>query len=222
MNKNLKIKKNYIGGYPPGDQELRTGQEYERRPDYERARDYYEIAARNGNHEALIHLGWLYQNGLGVEQNYETARRYYERAAALDNELALINLGNLYQNGLGVEQNHEMARGYYDRADMVGNPHRPPPVEQPPPLELFPEDELKDFVERFRCLVCKVNAVNMVINECNHLICNSCYDNLQIPKRCPNCERTPITVHRIFYGGYKQKYLKYKNKYLKLKNYKLL
>ena len=29
-------------------------------------------------------------------------------------------------------------------------------------------------------------------------------------------------VINIFYGGYKQKYLKYKNKYLKLKNYKSL
>ena len=73
-----------------------------------------------------------------------------------------------------------------------------------------------------RCSICKDNAVNMLINECGHFICSTCFNSLPIPKRCPICRTGSITVHRIIYGGYKQKYLKYKNKYLKLKNYKSL
>ena len=57
----------------------------------------------------------------------------------------------------------------------------------------------------------------MVINECGHLICFECVNNPNFNNACPICRTNPISVKRIVYGGYKQKYLKYKNKYLKLK-----
>ncbi len=60
----------------------------------------------------------------------------------------------------------------------------------------------------------------MALNPCGHLMCSSCYDDLPEHKACPICRTNITSTTNIFYGGYKQKYLKYKNKYLKLKNYK--
>ena len=81
---------------------------------------------------------------------------------------------------------------------------------------------MEEFVDRLKCPICWANAVNMVINPCGHPICSSCYDDLKEPKECPKCRGNAEQAINLFYGGYKQKYLKYKNKYLKLKNYKSL
>ncbi len=88
-------------------------------------------------------------------------------------------------------------------------------------LQVLPEDNLQEFVNGLRCPQCMKNAVNMALNPCGHLICSSCYDNRLVePKICPKCSTNITSTTNMFYGGYKQKYLKYKNKYLKLKNYK--
>jgi hypothetical protein len=60
----------------------------------------------------------------------------------------------------------------------------------------------------------------MVINPYGHPIYRLCYDKLNEPKKCPKCRGNAEKTLNVYYGGYKQKYLKYKNKYLKLKNYK--
>jgi tetratricopeptide (TPR) repeat protein len=218
-----------------GNEDFRLGKIYYDQRDYVRARRFFERAAElHNNDDALNNLGDLYYYGLGVEQNYETARRYYERAAEQNNRNALTNLGRLYENGLGVEQDIERARGYFERARALQrNPPQqvvqPQVVEQPqiqvvepqvprrPPLERLPEDNFKNFVERFRCSACKVNGVNIALNPCGHLMCSSCYTDLPEPKVCRKCGTNITSTTRIFYGGYKQKYLKYKNKYLKLK-----
>jgi hypothetical protein len=95
-------------------------------------------------------------------------------------------------------------------------------VLQGQPPEDFPLDK-EEFSERLRCIICYEKTVNIVLNPCGHLLCSSCYDNRLVePKICPICTTNITSAINIFYGGYKQKYLKYKNKYLKLKNYKLL
>ena len=99
-----------------------------------------------------------------------------------------------------------------------------PQVEQAQPQQLlpenFPEDNKENLADRFLCFRCRRNAVNIALIPCSHLLCSSCYNILEEPKKCPRCNIDITSTTRMFYGGYKQKYLKYKNKYLKLKNYK--
>jgi hypothetical protein len=72
---------------------------------------------------------------------------------------------------------------------------------------------------RLTCPICLERERNTVLN-CGHLFCaedTTAIRSAPNPK-CPLCQ-TPITsAQRIFYGGYRQKYLKYKAKYLELKN----
>ena len=49
---------------------------------------------------AINNIGWLYENGYGVEQSYETAYEYYTRAAKAGCELAKENMAYLEENGL--------------------------------------------------------------------------------------------------------------------------
>ena len=61
-------------------------------------------------------LGYLYENGLGVEQSYEKTLERYQQAAVLWMPSGLISIGRMYENGLGVEQSVEKALEYYQQA----------------------------------------------------------------------------------------------------------
>ena len=54
-----------------------------------------EKAARAGNQEALIKLGFMYENGKGVKKDLQMAKKYYSQAAELGNEDAQIALSLL-------------------------------------------------------------------------------------------------------------------------------
>ncbi|KAK8842215.1 hypothetical protein M9Y10_026446 [Tritrichomonas musculus] len=88
---------------------------------YSKAKEYYELSAKQNNSSALFNLGSLYANGHGVEQNYSKAKEYYELSAKQNNSYALVNLGNLYYNGHGVEQNYSQAKEYYELSAKQNN-----------------------------------------------------------------------------------------------------
>lgn len=48
-------------------------------PEYEKAFNYYNMAAINGNVESIYKLGDMYRNGYGVKQNEQVARITYEK-----------------------------------------------------------------------------------------------------------------------------------------------
>lgn len=50
---------------------------------YEKAKRLFEMAAEHENAGALYHLGYLYENGLGVVKNKPRAMCYYSKAASL-------------------------------------------------------------------------------------------------------------------------------------------
>ena len=77
--------------------------------------------AEQGSDDAQYKLGFMYQNGYGVEQNDEEAVRWYLKAAEQDNAEAQFNLGVMYQNGNGVEQNKNTAVEWYKKAAEHGN-----------------------------------------------------------------------------------------------------
>jgi TPR repeat protein len=88
---------------------------------YEKAFEYYEQAAQQGDTSAMAHLGVMYANGLGVDQSYERAVEYYEQAAHLGHANAQYNLGILYITGDGVERSPTKAREMFVKAAAQGN-----------------------------------------------------------------------------------------------------
>ena len=89
---------------------------FEGKQDYMKAREYFELAAKENNSEALLYLGLIYSNGLGVKIDYIKARNYYELSAKQNNSKALFNLGIIYYKGLDVERDYLIAKEYFELA----------------------------------------------------------------------------------------------------------
>ena len=88
---------------------------------YEKAAEYYALAAAQGHSEAQFNLGNMYRNGEGLEQSYEKAFEYYSLAAEQGNPKAQFNLAVMYDQGEGVEQSAEKALEYYGMAADQGD-----------------------------------------------------------------------------------------------------
>ena len=67
-------------------------------------------------------LGWMYYNGLGVEQDYTKALDYYAIEAEHGSRLATRILGSMYEKALGVEQNYAKAFFLYQEAAYREDP----------------------------------------------------------------------------------------------------
>ena len=66
--------------------------------DYGTAATNWRSAARNGHAEAQFNLGYMYQNGQGVERSTEQAVFWFQRAAAMDHAEAKTALERLGMN----------------------------------------------------------------------------------------------------------------------------
>lgn len=80
----------------------------------------WQVAAQNGDPRAQTGLGFLYEKGLGVEQDYEQAARWYRMAAGKGVSFAQAALGDLYANGLGVPPYRSEAVALWTRAAAAG------------------------------------------------------------------------------------------------------
>lgn len=89
--------------------------------DYAKAAEYFEVAALQGDANALYNLGKLFFRGQGVEANPGKALEYYRKAADLDHILALNTLGGLYRFGAQTGTDAELARDYFARSAAFGN-----------------------------------------------------------------------------------------------------
>ena len=56
------------------------------------------------NSDCVCIIGYLYERGLGVEQDHYQAFRYYQSATSLGNVVASCNLAYFYELGIGVKQ----------------------------------------------------------------------------------------------------------------------
>jgi TPR repeat protein len=80
---------------------------------YEQAARIWQPMAESGFVDAQASLGWLYQEGLGIEKDLAQARNWYEQAAAQGHAVAQNNLGALYQYGLAVVEDAQQAMHWY-------------------------------------------------------------------------------------------------------------
>jgi len=92
--------------------------------------NYYQAASLlrkvlliNENHsDALYYMGYLHENGLGVDQDSKTAfNTLYLKAANLGDSDAAYILGVLHEEGLDVESNLQLASEFYKRSAVQGH-----------------------------------------------------------------------------------------------------
>ena len=87
---------------------------------YKRALQSFQRAARKGNIKALVSIGSIYDQGLGVAQNYQEAALWYKHAAEQGSANGQFNLGHMYARGEGVIQNYNEAAHWYRQAAEQG------------------------------------------------------------------------------------------------------
>jgi TPR repeat protein len=91
------------------------------RGDYMTAVRLLRAPAEAGNPAAQHDLGFMYDKGLGVQQDYAKAAVWYRRAAEKGEPLAQNNLGILYAVGKGVPQDYVLAYMWLNLAAARGN-----------------------------------------------------------------------------------------------------
>lgn len=84
--------------------------------DFKKAKSWCDKSVAQNNAWGQRRLGYLYYEGLGVEQDYKQAKHWYEQAAAQGNAAAQRNLGQMYFRGVGVTQDYGKAKDWYEKA----------------------------------------------------------------------------------------------------------
>jgi len=78
--------------------------------------------AETGDDRAMILLGNMYNEGLGVVQNQQEALSLYKRAAAEKNNAeAMVAVAAMYTSGIGVGRNLNTSMQWFRRAAMLGD-----------------------------------------------------------------------------------------------------
>ncbi len=97
------------------------GNKYLEDKNYSQAVYYFRMAVEQNYAPAQDKLGWMYQNGWGVEKDYSKAKEFYLKAANQGNSFAQASMGLLYFRGWGVHQDLEQALEWYKKAAAQGN-----------------------------------------------------------------------------------------------------
>ncbi len=102
---------------PARDCQIRGGEyvAYDR-ADSSSALAAWQPLAEQGDVEARVIVGEIYERGLGVAPDHAAAAHWYRLAADAGDRRAQVNLGHLYESGLGVERDPRAALDWYRRA----------------------------------------------------------------------------------------------------------
>jgi TPR repeat protein len=92
------------------------GARYQASNDYQKALDFFQKSADNGNVDAMYKIGYFYESGYGVQQQYGLAMSWYLKAAKQNQPLAMNNIGTLYHNGKGLAQDYGQAMIWFKKA----------------------------------------------------------------------------------------------------------
>ncbi len=88
---------------------------------YKKAFPLMQNAAKEGNADAQLYLGWMYANGQGIKRNYAQAVSWLRKSANQGNALAQNDLGLMYAEGRGVKRNYAQAISWYRKSAEQGN-----------------------------------------------------------------------------------------------------
>lgn len=87
---------------------------------YTQAFNMYRKSAKQNDVTAMVILGNMYKNGLGVKNNDQHAVFCYQKAADHDYADGQFNLGEMYANGRGVDKDDQRAFFLYIKAAEQG------------------------------------------------------------------------------------------------------
>lgn len=102
------------------DSSFDRGMELLGQKDYLAAEKFLREAALAGNGDAMVNLGVMYEQGLGVGQSYPDAVIWYRKAADAANASGMFYLGVMYNIGRGVLQDRIEALRWFRRAADFG------------------------------------------------------------------------------------------------------
>jgi uncharacterized protein len=94
--------------------------------DIDEAIKWYELAAEQGDWEALFNLGSLFYTGKKkprLRKDYVKAAVYFRRAAETGDEISMYVLGKMYDEGTGVIQDYTQAHMWLNISNSKG--HKP-------------------------------------------------------------------------------------------------
>lgn len=77
----------------------------------------YSEAMKYDSEIAYNNVGWMYDNGFGVQKNTDKALEYYNIASDKGCTTAMINLGNYYER----IKKYEIAMKWYEKAALLGD-----------------------------------------------------------------------------------------------------
>ncbi len=89
--------------------------------EYAAALPIYRQAADAGHALAMAMVGWLYDQGLGVQMDNAEGMRWFRKASDAGNINAMTNLAHGYLNGSGVAKDYAEALRWYRKAADGGN-----------------------------------------------------------------------------------------------------
>ena len=90
--------------------------------DYNKAFNYYSMAAAQKDSIAINNLGSLYFSGIGTGKDYIKAATLFDQAAKLGNTEAAVNLAFIYLSGNNVGKNSRAAMDLFKDAAKKRNP----------------------------------------------------------------------------------------------------
>ena len=82
---------------------------------FEKAVEYYKLAAEKGSRQAQENLGYCYYYGRNMPVDYEKAFHYFALGAFDGHIISLYKIGDMYMNGYYVEKNPTEAFHIYNR-----------------------------------------------------------------------------------------------------------
>ncbi len=86
------------------------------RIDTSKAIYWYKKSANKNNFRAMINLGDIYKNGIGIEKDHIKALEFYKKAADLNSTIAMRKIAAMYQVGEGVFKDSIAAYKWYRKA----------------------------------------------------------------------------------------------------------
>jgi len=101
--------------------EFRMGMEAYQKQQYSSALKFFRQAAGQGDVEAIVQMGLMYDFGRGVCQNYNEAMRWYLKAAEKGEPRAMYLVGHMYEFGEGVSVNTDEAFSWYLKSARLGH-----------------------------------------------------------------------------------------------------
>ncbi len=89
-------------------------------PDWAAARDAFEQAAALGSLRARSYLGWMYEQGHGVDRDHAEAARWYSAVAEAGVHEYAVKLGWMYMGGGQLALDREKAESWFNQGIAGG------------------------------------------------------------------------------------------------------